>query len=276
MKASKRFIFAALPAFLLGGCFFTDRTVDVPVEPEPRPQDSTITAPVPIPTKVEIKPSGAFNCSMDKVDLFVYSDTLECHLQALNERKIEMKLLPGKIYTIVAIANAFGNFNDAALSHYDAWESFVYKLSYEKEGKPLMRGKGACIAGKDTEVSVEPIGSIIQLRSIEQDISDETIIESPRVWLENVNRSAVLFRESPYNAEEQITTYPILLNDIGLYTQYPNVNYYVYPNEQATSSINPALRLILEYELNGITMRYEQEIHPIIRNTIIPFDIILD
>lgn len=273
MKASKRFIFAALPALLLGGCFFTDHNIPTPVEPEPYPQDSTTVTPVKYSTKVKIKPSAAFDCPVEKTDLFVYADTLQSHLQGFGEIEFELQLLPDKIYTLVAVANAFGSFNDAALSHYDVWNSMSYNLKYERAGKPLMRGKSVCLAGRSTELTVEPIGSIIQMRSIAQIISDETIVESPRVWLENVNSSAKLFRESPYAAEELSDTSPVLLNDIGLYTQYPDIQFYIYPNEQPSSTVNPSLKLILEYELNGITRRYEQEIQPILRNTVIPIDI---
>lgn len=274
MKASKRFIFAALPAILLGGCFFPDKpSAHIPVSPDSGP-DTTII-PAGIPTSVRIKPHSAFAGEIGTVDLFVYSDTLQAHLREPYREFYELDLEEKKIYTIIAVANAHGSFNDSALLHYDTWESIVYKLCYEHEDSPLMRGKNTCIAGKDAEIDIDPIGSIIQLRSICQTISDCTIIESPRIWLENVSGSAFIFRENTYGSQEWFTTEHLMLNDIGLYTQYPDIRFYVYPNEQPASDSNPPLKLVLEYELNGATRRHEQQIHPILRNTVYPVDITL-
>ena len=78
---------------------------------------------------------------------------------------------------------------------------------------------------------------------------------------------------APFEQKDSPAAY--LPNDIGLYTQYPGMLLYAYPNETASTPTTPPTELILEYEINGQTRIYSRTIHPLERGSYTPVDIVI-
>ena len=143
MKASKRFIFAALLVVLPGACIFIPPASDNTSDSENKEEE--IAAPSPnivdsISLKLKIRAICPFEYKIGRVDYFLYSDRLLGHYKSLGEDvdvKLEKGQEPERLYVM---ANCFGEFSEQALWHYDNFESLILDIRNEKPGYPAMSG----------------------------------------------------------------------------------------------------------------------------------------
>lgn len=276
MKASKNKLFAALlMAFLSGACILNDTEPiqSVSDETDHEPQETLDYC------QINIKPDiqSELNSEIQKLDCFIYSDKLESHICLNSKNEFQTKFEVGKYCRIILIANAFGSFNESALLHYDNWDNLELYLKNERNEAPIMGGKNEFKIKKDSSITVtlKPLISIIHIRSITHHLGDDVILENPRIWIEGISNKARLFQEEGYTPLEQSDSKPIVTGtDIGVYTQYPDIKFVVYPNEMPPSFFCPTTKVVLECEYNGKdTRQFRYEVHPIYRNTYIPLDL---
>lgn len=267
MKASKIFVFAALLSvtILTGACVLSESAKKIstegPEEPVEEPEGQVDTL-----THVLWFKSAEY--AFSRLDVFLYDKTLIQHRVLHNQDSLHVIIKKDIDYTIVAVANIRGEFNDRALQHYDAWESFEINLSTEDPKFPIM-GAIKKFSANDVgqgEIELTALLCTIELRSVTQLMSDEALIENPRVNLSMRSTKARLLSSENIGPCEQKDSETIFLpSDIGVYTQYPGIKLYAYPNEVASTTTAPATELVLEYEINGTTKEYRQTIHPLQR-----------
>ena len=275
MKASKIKNFAALLSVisLAGACILHSPAA------EPLPEEPEKPAEEPSDPKDTLARTLIFRAAewpVSTIDLFLYTDCLQEHLTLRDSSSVLLNLEQGQSYRIVAIANIRGRFNDAALAHYDAWQAFETSLSDEDPAKPVMCATMDLTTEKGDTALVElaPMLCTIQIRSVTQYISDDTLIENPRVFLTGCSTRVRPFGEGRIAPLEQQDTDPVFLPcDIGLYSQYPGTCLYAYPNEVPETATSPATELVMEYELNGKTREYRKALHPLERGCWEPVDI---
>ncbi len=267
MKASKIYVFAALLSvtILAGACILSESEKKIPTEgPEepvekPKEKDDTLN---------HILCFSSAEHAFSRLDVFLYDKTLIQHRVLHNQDSLHFNVKKDMDYTIVAVANIRGEFNDRALEHYDAWQGFEINLSTEDPKSPIMgviKKFSADNVGQ-SEIELTALLCTIELRSVTQLISDEALIENPRVHLSKRSTKArLLSNENIAPCEQKDSETIFLPSDIGVYTQYPCVKLYSYPNEVASTASTPATEIVLEYEINGITKEYRQTVHPLQR-----------
>lgn len=272
MKASKKFIFAALLVLLPGACVFIPPASDKASDSENKKEE----VPPPSPDVVDsislrliIRPVCPFEYKIGRVDYFLYSDRLLGHYKSLGE-DVEVKLdkaqEPGRLYVL---ANCFGEFNEQALWHYDNFESLILDIRNEKPGYPIL--SGSLEIPKDTPdtvvVDIKALSSEIKIRSISNLSNDFSLLENPRMYLRNAYYRARPFGKQNISTGEYYETERIYLQyDIGIYTQYPDIRLYCYPDDIPESNITPATELVLEYEKDGSSKEKIWRLYPLERN----------
>ncbi len=267
MNASKIFVFAALlsVSLLAGACILSTSDDIMPPEGPEKPVEEPESRKDTLAQTIWFSsPEHAFS----GLDVFVYDKTLVLHRRVNGQDSLHITLEKDMEYTIVAIANAIGEFNEKALQHYDAWAAFEVILSGENPEYPMMGAIKKVKAGSESKSEIELTSLLctIEIRSVTQLISDTALIENPRVHLANRSTKARLLSTENIAPSEQKDGETIFLPyDIGVYTQYPGVKLYAYPHEVPSTPTSPATELVLEYELDGITREYRQTVHPLRR-----------
>ena len=231
-----RLFTALLSAFLAGACVFipSDDTPDAvtPEIPDKNPDVEPEEKPSMRSLAVRFETNASFECEIRKLDVFLYSDVLLTHRSIQGKCDSIHLCIPENAARIVAVANATGTFNDAALAHYDAWDKFEMDIKYETPRFPIM-GAETIINGDECLMTLSPLLCKVVLRSVTQYIDDETLVENPRIYLKNCSSAAVLFLRQGYSPLRQMDTEPVFLPyDIGIYTQYPDICLYCYPNKR--------------------------------------------
>lgn len=276
MKASKIQFFAALLSVipLAGACILSGGPEETPSEETEKPSEED-TPTIKTYKRIVQFTSGGWPVS--SLDIFLYEDFLIEHRRFEKKDSVQLTLEENKTYKMVAIANAMGKFNEEALRHYDSWESFETCLSDENTDFPIMAISETLVANIDrTVLQLTPLLCTIQIRSVSHLLSDDTLMENPRAYLKNCSSKGKPLAAglmAPFEQEDSPAAY--LPSDIGLYTQYPGMLLYAYPNETASTPTTPPTELILEYEINGQTRRYSRTIHPLERGSYTPVDIVI-
>lgn len=224
---------------------------------------------------LEIENASGIGGEIRQLDIFSYSDHLLQHRNIPHYQDTIHIPVVSQSGVVVILANAFGSFNHQGLYHHDAWNEVSINLKNDNPLLPIMRDMIHWHDPVQTLTSkLKPLLCEIRLRSITHYLGDTFLLESPRVWLESASTYVALFREGNYPPINQEDTSPVFMpNDIGIYTQYPNISLWCYPNETPITPTSPPTKLIMEYELNGKTCKFSQEIHPILANGISYIDI---
>ena len=239
-----------------------------PPPPEPGPvvkQDSTVfrtqlTVRAPYPVR--------------SLDIFVYRADgmrdLELYLHADADSAI-LCLKDTLPRTVAAVANARGRFNPKGLNHYDSLGELRARLEDDSPQAPLMSGIGPL----GQPLLLTPLLCTVELISVTNYYSGDVLAENPRVWLENVNSEADIFRDQGFTVRDAHTSKKLNLpSDIGLYTQYPGIRLYCYPNDLPNPNAgNPATELVLQCEIKGETRTYRHTLHPIFRGETLQLDL---
>ena len=238
-----------------------------PPSPEPEPvvkQDSTVyrsllTVDAPCPVR--------------SLDIFVYrTDGLKDLVAYLHaDSDSAMVSLTDTLPKMVAVvANARGRFNPQGLNHYDSLGELRARLEDDTPQAPLMSGIG--LLGRP--VSLTPLLCTIELISVTNYYDGDVLAENPRVWLENVNSEAEIFRDQGFTVMDAHTSKKLNLpSDIGLYTQYPHTRLYCYPNDLPNPNAgHPDTELVLQYEIEGVTRTCRRTLHPIFRGETIQLE----
>ena len=243
-----------------------------PPPPEPLPvvtQDSTLWRSV-------LRFEGPF--PVTRTDIFIYRpDGLKDLTDYLRTEgaTAELCLRDSLPRTIAVAANARGTFNTAGLKHFDSLGGIICRLADEDPTAPLMSGIFSFIPGRDTVYSLTPLLCTVELISVTNHFDGDVLAENPRVWLENVNSQAALFKEQGFTVVDPFNSKRVRLPcDIGLYTQYPGIKLYCYPNDLPNPTTgNPATEFVLQCEIAGETRTYRRSLHPLFRGETVLLDV---
>lgn len=242
-----------------------------PALPDGEAKDTT-TQVLPFPEKQGITVRGESDFPIERLDVFAYTEggTLACHSRSACD-SVCLELKTDERYKLFAIANARGTFNDSALQHYDSLLGLEYSFSDDSTEFPLMSGSGT----PGTKIRLTPLMSKVCIASVTSYLPDDVLAENPRVRLENVNSRARVFAESGFPVQNPSYGPVVRLpHDIGLYTVYPHISLYCYPNDLNDSSeSNPRTVLVMECEVQGKTRTIRIPVHPICRDEEILIDI---
>lgn len=269
------------PVFLVNSC---RKTVpdDMP-DPAPLPARDTVwrTLAIRYAGIAGTAPSGCY------LDLFIFDDTEGRPVDRIlhfegNPEEVEFRCLDGaKI--VAAVANSPKAFNPAAIARYSSLDLIYYEFGEDDPQMPIMGGTCRLgeklvsseisddivhvrdIAGhpsgftdkpgrepvevKPDEIVLTPLLSRICVESISNGLDDYELLEEPRVRLRNINGSAKLFNDGPYQPQEMIDygEWVGLPYDIGMFTQELSIVLDCYPNESGEDEIT-AFRTELELE----------------------------
>lgn len=274
------------PVFLVNSC---RKTVpdDMP-DPAPLPARDTVwrTLAIRYAGTAGTAPSGTA-LSGSCLDLFIFDDTEGRPVDRIlhfegNPEEVEFRCLDGaKI--VAAVANSPKAFNPAAIARYSSLDLIYYEFGEDDPQMPIMGGTcrlgeklvsseisddivhARDIAGhpsgftdrpgrepvevKPDEIVLTPLLSRICVESISNGLDGYELLEEPRVRLRNINGSAKLFNDGPYQPQEMIDygEWVGLPYDIGMFTQELSIILDCYPNESGEDEIT-AFRTELELE----------------------------
>ena len=269
------------PVFLVNSC---RKTVpdDMP-NPAPLPARDTVwrTLAIRYAGIAGTAPSG---CCLD---LFIFDDTEGRPVDRIlhfegNPEEVEFRCLDGaKI--VAAVANSPKAFNPAAIARYSSLDLIYYEFGEDDPQMPIMGGTCRLgeklvsseisddivhvrdIAGhpsgftgkpgrepvevKPDEIVLTPLLSRICVESISNGLDGYELLEEPRVRLRNINGSAKLFNDGPYQPQEMIDygEWVELPYDVGMFPQELSIVLDCYPNESGEDEIT-AFRTELELE----------------------------
>ena len=269
------------PVFLVNSC---RKTVpdDMP-DPAPLPARDTVwrTLAIRYAGIAGTAPSG---CCLD---LFIFDDTEGRPVDRIlhfegNPEEVEFRCLDGaKI--VAAVANSPKAFNPAAIARYSSLDLIYYEFGEDDPQMPIMGGTCRLgeklvsseisddivhvsdIAGhpsgftdrpgrepvevKPDEIVLTPLLCRICVESISNGLDGYELLEEPRVRLRNINGSAKLFNDGPYQPQEMIDygEWVELPYDVGMFPQELSIVLDCYPNESGEDEIT-AFRTELELE----------------------------
>lgn len=218
---------------------------------------------------VSFYPTGG--CRVDSIDLFIYRDeavrTLELHarLPYLDSAGIHtdtLELSRGS-KVAVAAANLPGHPDIGKLSSYESVELLTIDYENDNTERPVMSGISVFQAGGNCEVELRPLLCTIVLSEVSNNLTGYTCLENPRCYLENVNESAELFRETGFRPSGFLdrTEKVSLPCDVGLLAQYPDSHLHCYPNDSQEGTVGtPRTCFTFECEIKGETCSFSTEL----------------
>ena len=270
-----RILFMTMLPLLAGACRFNGgKETLYPPSPEPVPvekQDSTL-----LESRISAEAAGA----VKRLDLFVYRPDglkdLVTHVRA-EGATARISLTDSLQKTVAVVANARGTFNTVALNHFDSLDELVIRFSDDDPEAPLMTGIGSFFPGRDTTVALTPLLCTIELTEVSNCLGGDRLAENPRVWLENINGEAGMFKLQGFAVRDPLRSRAVRLPyDIGLYSQYPGTKLFCYPNDLPNPTTgNPATELVFQCEVEGETRTIKQVLHPIPRGSSIHVDVMI-
>ena len=198
---------------------------------------------------------------------------LEAHLRS-DGPTVQLSTADSLPKKVAVVANAGGSFNTGALNHFDSLDGIVLRLADENPSAPVMSGIFDILPGHDTTLTLTPLLCTVELISVTNWFIEDKLAENPRVWLENVNTEAELFRTQGFTVRDAARSKTVYLPfDIGIYTQYPQTRLFCYPNDLPNPDAgNPATELVLQCEIEGETWTGRFTLHPIMRGETIQLE----
>ena len=269
------------PVFLVNSC--RKALPDDMPDPTPLPARDTVWRTLAI-RYADVAGTAPSGCCLD---LFIFDDTEGRPVDRIlhfkgNPEEVEFRCLDGaKI--VAAVANSPKAFNPAAIARYSSLDLIYYEFGEDDPQMPIMGG--TCRLGeklvsseisddivhvrditghpsgftdkpgrepvevKPDEIVLTPLLSRICVESISNGLDDYELLEEPRVRLRNINGSAKLFNDGPYQPQEMIDygEWVELPYDVGMFPQELSIVLDCYPNESGEDEIT-AFRTELELE----------------------------
>ena len=273
MKASKRFIFAALLVLLPGACVFIQEQEKDTLPAEKEELNPPEIKRDSVSLWLKIKPVCPFEYKIGRVDYFLYQERLIGHFTSTREEPLEIKVEKGlEVQKLYALTNGFGEYNEQALWHHDIFKDLIMDIRDERKGYPFMSGV-LDISGdyKDTvEVEIRALSSEIRIRSVSNLSTDYSLLENPRIYVRNAYPRARPFSPTNYSSSGEYydTEREFLSQDIGIYSLYPDMKLYTYPNDIPETELSPGTELVMEYEKEGRTYEKSWSLYPLERNSL--------
>ncbi|MCQ2182578.1 MAG: hypothetical protein MJY89_04140 [Bacteroidales bacterium] len=135
--------------------------------------------------------------------------------------------------TAVVVANCPRPFNLKALAKMDSMELLEYEFADEDMSKPLLSGTLTFEPGVDGIVPLRPLLCEVVVSSVSNGLDDYELLEEPSVRLCDMTPSARILQLQEFRPNEVISYGALskLPNDVGFYTQKPDISLWCYPND---------------------------------------------
>lgn len=286
LPGNRKILYTTLISLLLSPVFLVDSCRKV--LPDDMPDPVTLPARDTVWRTLALSYTGVSGTapSGSCLDLFIFDDTEGRPVDRIlhfegNPEEVEFRCLDGaKI--VAAVANSPKAFNPAAIARYSSLDLIHYAFDEDDPQMPIMGG--TCRLGEKTasgisdniehvrdvaghpsgftdkpgrkpvevkadEVVLTPLLSRICVESINNGLDGYELLEQPRVRLRNINGSAKLFNDGPYQPQEMIDygEWVELPYDVGMFSQELSIMLDCYPNESGEDEIT-AFRTELELE----------------------------
>ena len=219
------------------------------------------------------------------LDIFIYEDRgIRRLIYHSNKLRIPE---PGVDFIAVAIANAPGRIDAAALGSFDAMEALTMNYSSELTQAPLMSGMVQS-KGRDTvRIALTPLLCEVRLLSVDNLLEDRPLLRNPRVYFRGANEVAQVMRqdgfrpsrmvESPEGMRSPELFLAYLNEDIGYFRCEPGISLYCYPNDSPVATLGtPRTELVLEAEAGGETLCFPTELPALLRGSVTPVRVVID
>lgn len=268
-----------------GACFFVSckEKVGTPA-PSPQPTGSVSVEPSPEPETYPlsvcgIRPSSGFSgeYGIHKLTVLVYSERggliLDCLEEGLGDT-VDCEVKDNCDKEVFVFANLPWRLNPDAFYHSDALSLLEISLDEDSPQYPVMYGSSVVKftegAFSKTEVRLSCLMAQVEILSISNLLQGgDSLLEDPRVWIENISTRAQIIRPAMFPLMEDRSSRVIRLNDVGMYTQYPRARFHIYPNDgKLKESV-----LKMEYFVNGEKHTLSLPLGEISRGEYIPVDI---
>lgn len=278
MNASKRFFFAVLLVFLPGACvFLPEKENNTPTKKDEEEENTSELVADSVSIWLKIRPLCPFEYKIGRVDYFIYEDSLIGHYISTEEYPLEIKVDKGvDLKKIYALANGFGEYNEMALWHHDNFKELVMDIRDERPGYPFMSGVLDIPKeyGDTLEVGLKALSSEIRIRSVSNLAQDYSLLEAPRIYIRNSYCRARPYSDYNASSGEYIEGERVFLSqDIGIYSLYPDIRLYTYPDDIPVSELCPASELVIEYEKEGRIYERSWSLYPLERNSLVILDL---
>lgn len=220
----------------------------------------------------------------ESADVFIYKDsdrTLEFHSRLYSQTStggISADLWPGD-YTAVVITDSPLELDCKALASFDSIELLCYDIMYDSRVYPVKSCVIQFSAGSDIHAEPKPLRSTVILQDVTNGLPGYTLLESPRIYLENANLCAEVLRTEGFRTKETgLSTLAVPLPcDIGMFTQHPATGIHCYPNDsEDISQTTPRTVFVFECEIKGSTVRFPFTLPPLHRGEITSLSLSID
>lgn len=182
--------------------------------------------------------------------------------------------------TVVVVANCPRSFNLKALAKMDSMELLEYEFMDEDTSKPLMSGCLTFEPGTFSyDLPLRPLLCEVVVNSVSNGLDDFTLLEEPSVRLCDMTPSARILQLQEFRPNEVISHGALLKlpNDIGFYTQKPDIKLWCYPNDTPETTLgSPHTSMEFNCRILGEDYVFPISLPPIGRGTRTSVDIIIN
>ena len=178
--------------------------------------------------------------------------------------------------SVVAIANSPRSFNRLAIDRMDSMELVSYYFEEDSPEYPLMSGLCSLLPDAPGHIRLVPLMSRVRLGEISNTMKGFARLEDPRVYLENMNASAEILKNSGFRPSDyiEVLNKKPLPYDIGIFPQHPGAELFCYPNDTPEGTVgSPQTLFVLECEIYGKTCRFPVALNGLGRNKTLNVDI---
>jgi len=215
--------------------------------------------------------SGISSSVPHSLDIFIYSSgLLEQHRRYSGfPSEIDLTVTALGVKTVVGIADFPFSFKLSALEKLESLSLMDFSLEDENYLHPLMSARRE----GEGELVLSPLLSCIRFVSISSALDGYELLENPKVWLSGINTSCGILQESGFRPTEDVEDTDddrkiALPSDIGLFTQYPDIRLFSYPND-ASDDLLGCIRTRINFScrIRGEECHFSSVLPPFSRNT---------
>lgn len=218
-------------------------------------------------------------------DILIYRDIptkpLERHLRT-DSMKVRLPPVGGD-RIVVAIANCPREFRIGTLASFDSAEKLTMYYRDDNPEFPLM----SCVETLEGEnLHMSPVPLLCPITIVSMDNRTGETLQRPEVRLKAVNASAEMLRSDGFRPVETVDSpeeiarpsmmRSVLPHDLGLYTQYPGLKLYCYPNDGEETVGTPHTILVFSAIVCGTRREWYFTLPAVARGHAVPMNIVIE